>query len=195
MLEAMSGRPDDGRNSVREAQRLGEELGLKVRSGMSADYAGLVELVAGDLDAAEQELRAGYELLGSIGEDAFRRVLARSLSEVLYMQSRYEEALELLDFEDATIGARRGKILARLGDLAEGERLARVAVESWKTSDYLVERADALMDLAEVLRLATRPAESVGFVSEGLRLYEEKGNIAFAAKARAVLGELSAKPS
>src|SRR5205823_6440727 len=97
MLEAMSGHPDDGRTSVREAQRLAEELGLKVRSGMSADHAGHVELVAGDLDAAERELRAGYELLGSIGEDAFRGALASSLSEVLYQQGRYEEALELLD--------------------------------------------------------------------------------------------------
>jgi tetratricopeptide (TPR) repeat protein len=110
-----------------------------------------------------------------------------SLSEVLYRQGRYEEALAFLDPDDVTVGARRGKILARLGDPAESERRARLAVESWEGSDYLVDRANALMDLAEVLRLAGRPEESSRVVADALRLYDQKGSLLLADRARSIL--------
>ena len=48
-------------------------------------------------------------------------------------------------------------------------------------------RADAFMDLAEVLRTAGRPNESAPFVAQALELYEQKGNMVAAGRARRIL--------
>ena len=65
----------------------------------------------------------------------------------------------------------------------EATRLADRADET----DFTVLRADAFMDLAEVLRTAGREAESVLFVAQALELYEQKGNVVAAGRARRIL--------
>ena len=47
------------------------------------------------------------------------------------------------------------------------------------------------MDLAEVLRLADRTEEAAPIVEEAIDLYEAKGNLASAGRARAFRGQLS----
>ena len=54
----------------------------------------------------------------------------------------------------------RGKVLARRGELEEGERLAREAVALAEETDMLNAHADALLDLAEVLALAGQDARA-----------------------------------
>jgi ATP/maltotriose-dependent transcriptional regulator MalT len=54
----------------------------------------------------------------------------------------------------------RGKVLARRGELEEGERLAREAVALAEETDMLNAHADALIDLARVLALAGQDAPS-----------------------------------
>ncbi|MDX6719319.1 MAG: hypothetical protein QOJ63_1573, partial [Solirubrobacteraceae bacterium] len=49
--------------------------------------------------------------------------------------------------------------------------------------------ADAMLDLAEVLRTCSRADESLGVVRAALSLYELKGNAVSAARARALLGD------
>ncbi len=71
----------------------------------------------------------------------------------------------------------RAKVLARRGEFAAAERLARDAVQVAGSTDYLDFRADALMDLAEVLILAKRRPEGLRAGGEALRLYEAKANI------------------
>ena len=46
------------------------------------------------------------------------------------------------------------------------------------------------MALAEVLCLAERPGEAIPVIREALRLFEQKGNVVSAGKARALLDEL-----
>jgi hypothetical protein len=46
------------------------------------------------------------------------------------------------------------------------------------------------MDLAEVMRLAERPAEAAASIAEALALYEAKGNLLASRRASAVLEEL-----
>ena len=55
----------------------------------------------------------------------------------------------------------RAKILVRQGDGERAEALAREAVQLGEATDLLNTRADMLCDLADVLRLAGRPAEAV----------------------------------
>ena len=54
-------------------------------------------------------------------------------------------------------------------------------------TDFTVLRADAFMDLAEVLRTAGRGNESKPFVAQALELYEQKGNVVAAGRARRIL--------
>ena len=43
------------------------------------------------------------------------------------------------------------------------------------------------------LRLAERPGEAAPVIQEALNLYEQKGNVVSAGKARALLGELQTR--
>ena len=93
------------------------------------------------------------------------------LADALCAQGRPAEALRWLDLTssyvleddlDGQIGMRRslGKVLAHRGDFPEAERLVREATLLAIGSDFLSDQADALTDLAEVLRLAGRPEEA-----------------------------------
>jgi hypothetical protein len=52
-------------------------------------------------------------------------------------------------------------------------------------------QGDALMVLAEVLRLAGRLREAAEGMQQALKLYDQKGNLVLAAKARSRLSELT----
>jgi hypothetical protein len=68
----------------------------------------------------------------------------------------------------------RGKVLARRGELQEGERLVREAVALAEETDMLNSHADALIDLAEVLALAGQDPRAE--LDRALALYERKGS-------------------
>jgi tetratricopeptide (TPR) repeat protein len=137
--------------------------------------------------------------------DEDRAQLAAMLGQACYLQGRYEEAehfalssLKINTNDIARVALARGvcaKVHARLSRLAEGERMAREAVALLEATDLLISRADALMDLVEVLRLAGRPDEAGPVVEEALRLSERKGNIVAVERARALQAELAAESS
>jgi class 3 adenylate cyclase/tetratricopeptide (TPR) repeat protein len=195
-LEAMQGRFDAARDLIAQAKALAEELGLEfMLSGRLALQAGTVELLAGDAAAAERELRPGCEALERMGNWAQLATLAPRLADALFVQGGDEEALRLTELveriarpqdADPQIAWRRvrAKLLARRGDVEEAERLAREATALAARTDYLDDRAQAVADLAEVLRLAGRPKESAAAVAEAIRLYEEKGNVVAAGRLR-----------
>jgi ATP/maltotriose-dependent transcriptional regulator MalT len=83
----------------------------------------------------------------------------------------------------------RAKALARRA-APEAEELAREAIAFVEASDFLQVHAEALMDLAEILRLAGRLEEAARSLEESVRLYEQKGNVLSAARARALLDEV-----
>ena len=81
----------------------------------------------------------------------------------------------------------RAKVLARRGQGQEAEALAREGVAIIEETDYVLYHADALQDLAEVLRLQDRSSEAATAAEEALRLYEQKGNVVAARKVHALL--------
>jgi ATP/maltotriose-dependent transcriptional regulator MalT len=150
----------------------------------------LVELLAGDLAAAEREARAGYDALGGVG-DLARPTLAAILARTVEVQGRDDEAIELTEESERTAGAEdlttqvqwrgpRARALARRGERAEAEPLARAAVAIAEQTDFLTLHADALCDLAYVTR-------DKAVLRRALDLYERKGNVAGAARARTLL--------
>ena len=81
----------------------------------------------------------------------------------------------------------RAEALARRGEDGAAEDLAHEAVALVEPTDALDMRADALVDLAEVLHLVGRNDEPKGILENALQLYEQKGNVVSAARARDVL--------
>jgi alkanesulfonate monooxygenase SsuD/methylene tetrahydromethanopterin reductase-like flavin-dependent oxidoreductase (luciferase family) len=69
----------------------------------------------------------------------------------------------------------------------EAEALAREAVELARSTDFLNAQGDTLVDLAEILSLAGRPAEAAAALDEAVALYERKGNVVSASRARSAL--------
>jgi len=70
----------------------------------------------------------------------------------------------------------RAKLLVRRGELVEGERLAREAVELGRPTDALEAKANSLRDLAVVLSAAKKRNEALDALDEAQRLYQEKGH-------------------
>jgi tetratricopeptide (TPR) repeat protein len=86
----------------------------------------------------------------------------------------------------------RAKVLARRGEHAEAERLAREAVMIADGTGFLNGQADAYADLSEVLVLAGRADEAVQALREALERYERKENLVVAERTRSRLFELDA---
>ena len=185
-LHAMVGRFELARRLLAEANGIFEELGQTLSSS-ALDIDGIVELLAGDLDAAEGRLRAGYLALEKVGDRNFRPTTAAHLAEVLYAQGRDEEAAPLTETSEQLAAKDdlltqvvwrrvRAKVIAGQGRYDEAEELAQEAVTISESTDFLNTRADALIDLAHIHRRAGRLDEARTAVAKGIALYEEKGN-------------------
>jgi tetratricopeptide (TPR) repeat protein len=196
--KAAVGRFDEGREDYRRSRAILEELGHKLLPALGTFAGGWLELLAGDLEMAEAELRWGCELLEDVGEKASLSTVAALLGRVLYAQGRYEEAERFSGLSDAAaqpedaasqaiLGGTRAKILARRGSFEEAESLARGTVSLIRQTDALDMQGDALMDLAEVLRLAGRGDDAAAAATEALALYARKGDEVSRARAGAWL--------
>lgn len=199
-LHAMTGRFESAQELLAESDAILEELGFTIHS--APEWAALIALLAGDPAAAERHLQAGYERLAAMGESQLLSTTAALLARAVYEQGRLDEAYafteasaEAAASEDIVtqIGWRavRARILAGQGRLGEGERLAREAVALAERTDLLSDRGDALLDLSEVLHALARLDEAGAAVRSALGLYERKGNLVGAKKARALLANLA----
>ena len=201
LMRAMRGDFDEARRALSEARSVFTDLGLPFRAGTTALFSAPVELLADDPAEAEAVLRAGSDVLRAHGETGVFATLAGYRAEALYRLGRYDdaeratresEANASVDDVDAQPRWRtvRAKIAARRGDVDLALRLNSEAIEYLEGSDYLDLRGDVLLDRAEVLRVAGRVEEARASATDALRLYEQKGNIASAERAQAVLDEL-----
>jgi len=204
---AEMGRFDEARALIGRAKELLEEVALTVwLAGPVAQFAGWIELLAGDPAGAEVELRRGYDKLTEIGELSWLSTTAVLLAEAVCAQGRDEEAEELTiaseesaDTEDAYSHAFlrcvRAKVLARRGDTKASEQLARESVALADTTDFPDLRWHTRIGHAGILRLAGREDEAKAVLGEAIDIAEEKGSLVGARRARDLLtkaGEASA---
>ncbi len=197
VLLAMRGEFGEARAQWARAQALWEELGMPHQQAIRAIDASTIELLAGDVEAAERELRTGYDLLVEIGDVHLRPMLAAYLAAVLVEKGNLEDADALASYaeshswEDDIVTevmwrVARAQIQAHPGEAAEAERLAREAVDLAAPTDFLELQATALLALARVLRESGSP-EAASVAAEAQTVYERKGNIVGAAWAAALL--------
>jgi class 3 adenylate cyclase/tetratricopeptide (TPR) repeat protein len=196
-LLAMLGQFDAGRSAVAHARDAFDELGQVGLAALCGEVAGAIEMLAGELEAAERIFIESCELLRQARLDTTLATCAGALSEAIYSQGRYAEADEWTRnaesaASDGDLDARlawepvRAKILARLGEHERAQRLARTSVAAALGTDALNQRARALLDLAEVLRLGGHEPDAAEFVEQARRDYERKGNLAGAGRLAAL---------
>jgi class 3 adenylate cyclase/tetratricopeptide (TPR) repeat protein len=199
--------------------RVGEARSLlaEVRADLAGGGGGLlpvsmgmevaVELLAGDPGAAVVAADEAYRLLEKLEYHSFLAPAAGWLGQANYALGRLDEASAWADRAAELPVSDNGrwrppapasglwrqvkaKVLARRGEHAEAERLARQAVEISNATDMLNEQGAAYADLAEVLALAGRSEAEAEAHDQALARYEQKENIVMAARVRARMAEL-----
>ncbi|TIL63572.1 ATP-binding protein [Mesorhizobium sp.] len=199
-LNAIVGRFAIARDLIATSNATYADLGLTLYVA-SSEHEAVVELLAGNPAAAERSARAAYRALEEMGERAFRSTMAASLAVVILEQGRDEEAedfaklsAQLAASGDLVTQVRwrrvRARVHARRAELRAAEALAREAVTIAEATDFVNDRADALVDLSHVLEAARRGDEAVAAVSGALHLYELKGNVVAEAATQLRLGKL-----
>jgi class 3 adenylate cyclase/tetratricopeptide (TPR) repeat protein len=193
---------DEARQLVGAAHEITSDLGETLTQAADCLSQALIELLDDDLDAAEDMLRSGYQRLEQMGATGSLAPVAAMLARVVLLRGRGDEAEELTrtcervaapDQVDAQVKWRsiRAIALARRGDSEEAERLVREAVYRVDKTDQLDSRAEARVDLAEVLRLGGRHGEAGRVLDRAIALYREKGNEVAEAGARRLLAQVA----
>jgi predicted ATPase len=197
---AMRGEFDLARERNQQAREISIELGELLTAAADSVAEGLVELLAGQPAAAEAALRAGYEGLEQMHGHGPLANVAAMLARALILQGKDEEAERLTRIcEEITATSQadtqtrwralRATILARRGELAAAEDLAREAVTWAESCEQPDTQAEALADLAGVLRRAGKDAEAAEILDRAGSLYEDKGNLVAAGKLRDLLDQ------
>jgi class 3 adenylate cyclase/tetratricopeptide (TPR) repeat protein len=201
-LLAMLGQIEEGRAAAAAARADMEDRGATMALALANGLGSAeLELTAGNPAVAAEFGAEGCRMFEEVGERGFLSTAAGVLARALYELDRLEEAEEWAG-RAAELGASddaatqmlwrqvQAKVLARRGDRAKAERLAREAVEVADATDMLNAQGYAYSDLAEVLRLAGRTDEARAALEHTLALHERKANLVMADRTRARLKEL-----
>jgi class 3 adenylate cyclase/tetratricopeptide (TPR) repeat protein len=193
---AMLGRVGEARALLTEVR-----AELPERPGRFAEVAVEIELLVGDPEAAVALGKEHCQRLEETGQNAILSTEAGRVAQAYYALGRLEEAevwagraAEFAASDDAVTQMLwrqvRAKVLARLGEHSEAERLAREAIAIGEATEMLNDQADAYADLAEVLSLGGRQERAATALEQALERYERKENVVMAGRTRARLREL-----
>ncbi len=192
-LKAMNGELESARGLFQQGRKTLRDLGQGVNTASTGIDLVRVELHGGDLTIAEREARADYEFLATIGETYYLSTIAALLSRVVRDQGRDDEALILSKTAEETTAADdiesqalwrsiRAPIVARAGNTALAEELARTALEMVRRTEAPSLQADALSELASVLQVSKKVNDARRAIDEAIALYTLKGDSVSAAR-------------
>jgi len=202
-LHAMLGNFDQARSLYRQAQELFEDLGHRLWIAVLAQAGGIIESLAGDLEAAQAELRAGYETLAEMGEKSSLSTVVAILAATVYARGDFDEAERLADLSEANaapedvmshliLRGTRAMALARRGELVRAEEIARETVKLAEGTDSPAMQAGAHSALAETLRIGGNELGAAAELERAVKLYDEKGHIVARDRALQALATLTA---
>ena len=199
-LHAMTGDIDTARLLYRGARQTLESLGWAHDAAVVSLDSGPIELLAGDPEVAESELRGDYKALDAMGDDFFKPTTVAYLAEAVYRQGRIDEAETLARESERTadpddVGPQViwrsviAKVLGNRGD-EDAVGVAREAIELSMSSDAPLLRADAWLALGEAA-LALGDASTVAEARrEAITYYEAKGSSAGVDRTTRLIGAL-----
>jgi len=202
-LEAMRANFAEARIRYRRSRALLEEFGWRVTAALTSIDSAVVEMLAGDLEAAEAELRGDYETLEQMGERNYISTTAGLLAEVLYRQERFAAAAEftvccrgLAAADDVSSQflwrCVEAKLLAREGEQHGADALISEALELIGDSDFLDWQGNGFVDLGEVRLLRGDTAGALDALARAVERFEAKGNIVSARSAALAAADLRA---
>jgi class 3 adenylate cyclase/tetratricopeptide (TPR) repeat protein len=200
-LQAMRGNFEVARTRYIRGRALLEEFGYRFFAALTSLDSAFVEMLAGDLEAAERELRKDYQTLEQMGERNYISTTAGMLAEVLYRKGRYKESAEfagvcreLASPDDvASQFLRRcvqAKLLARDGQHDQTSAILAEALELIGGSDWVDWQGNGFMDLAEVCRLGGRTADAIEALGQASVRFAAKGNVVSLRRAGELADEL-----
>jgi class 3 adenylate cyclase/tetratricopeptide (TPR) repeat protein len=200
-VAAVRGNLDEARRLVQSADAITGDLGLSLAQAADCISRALIELLDGELAAAETILRDGYRQLEQMGGTGLRANVTAMLARVLLRRGNDEEAEELTRTCERLAAAEQPELqakwrsiraiaVARRGEIEKAERWATEAVDHAYKTDQPDSRAEARVDLAEVLRLSGRRAEAARELERAIALYQEKGNEMAESGARRLLDRI-----
>jgi tetratricopeptide (TPR) repeat protein len=204
LFDGVEDRLGEAQERMEQGRHVLAELGLHRWVWIQSVLASQLAMLAADFALAERVLREVLDLPRASAHGLHNAYAEVELARVLHAQGRHDDAFALTEAIEAVPPLaelyvrtrRRGAralALGSIGRLDEAEALARDAVELGRQTDFLNIRGDTLVDLAGILRLSGRPAESTATaLEEAVALYERKGNVVSAARARVLLQELAA---
>ena len=183
-LHAMVGTFEAARERSGRALEMLVDLGPSITAASTSIESSRIEILAGDLAAAEAALRRDHEALEAMGEHYYRASIAGLLAHVLARQGELDQAersaqiaREIGDPEDvevqilwrsavARIHAARGETGSAVEHAEEAVRLATMTVD-------IILQADALADLADVLASDGRADDADSARAAARALYEK----------------------
>jgi tetratricopeptide (TPR) repeat protein len=184
----MLGRFDEGRTRAEAGKHFWLERGMKSRLGGNVFDSAAVEVLAGDLAAADRELAEGIAILTEIGETGVLSTLAAMHAEVLFHLGRndqMEAAIELARKtgapNDIATQANWRWVAAMAaaddGRMDEARTLINEAIDFVEPTDFPEMRAGAFEALAHVEARAGRTDEWRAALERALAEHERKGNV------------------
>jgi ATP/maltotriose-dependent transcriptional regulator MalT len=182
----MSGDIKRARRLLRMAKAARAKIGNI--AGSMSHHEAFVEMLAGKPARAAARLRSDFEKLDRFGERAALATTAALLAQAVYALGELAEAERLCllakdiaapdDIVTHIIWRRaHARLLADAGSTSSALPLAREAVRLAASTDMLTDQADALFDLAHVLRAAGELAEARKTLRAAGELYALKGNV------------------
>jgi class 3 adenylate cyclase/tetratricopeptide (TPR) repeat protein len=197
VLEAQRGSSTTALEHLHEARTMLTDLGgahMYPKFGFSSFS---VNVCLGDLQTAEADLKAAYEVSCETAEIGVACCIGARLGETLCAQGRYDDAEKVFvesrqmaadDDADFNIFYLRGlaKIEGRRGRHDEAIEFGRRALELADSTDWANRQAEARLDLAEVLRVIGRPDDIPRLVREAADIARQKGNVVLERRAEAL---------
>jgi class 3 adenylate cyclase/tetratricopeptide (TPR) repeat protein len=200
-LEAMRGNFEAARVGYQRSRALLEEFGWRFSAALTSHDSAPIEMLAGDLEAAERELRKDYHTLEQMGDRNYISTAAGLLAEVLYRQDRHRESAELagicrdlgsLDDVASQFLWRsvQAKLLARGGQHERADAILAEALELISGSDWVDWQGNGFMNLAEICQLRGRTADAIEALGQASARFAAKGNVVSLRRADELAEEL-----
>lgn len=205
LFHAMQGHFERGRQLIARGRELMESLGHTNPLMATMCWRGELELLAGNLTAAEAVLDEARQHAVAAGSLETGADIAALLARALLWQGRHAAAERLVAVARAgappdsrPAQARWRSLLAAVhaarGQAGDAVPLATHADRLLRPTDLLLLRADVLTDLASALTARGDTAKATRAAEHALALYTQKGNIIAAQRARSTCTALSARP-
>ena len=200
-LYAMQGDFDRARELYQRGQAINADLGLEFNVAGGTQLGGMIEMLASDPVAAEQELRRGYDGLGRLGEECLRSCNAALLARAILEQGRDAEAEDFvraasnLATDDnlatqITVKEVQARLHARRNDVVDAEGLGRKALELADSTDLYDLNSDTRLALGGVLLASGDREGAAAMIEAALELQLAKGDVVSTTRTRELLSDL-----